>query len=167
MNKFSFFCNNALKIGTSKFVKLGKKVACVSFHFSVCFFYLSLRLEPSSVLCFAFFCSGSIKAQSSVLSRAYSLLGGLFFVFYNIYIYPIFRQKFFTNFLELTVKCIVEIIQKILHHHHHRFIDECILLYLFLFFCFFAYLMIINMTMVCMRVCVCMCVGGCVYINAC
>lgn len=38
MNKFSFFCNNALKIGTSKFVKLGKKVACVSFHFSVCFF---------------------------------------------------------------------------------------------------------------------------------
>lgn len=110
MNKFSFFCNNALKIGTSKFVKLGKKVACVSFHFSVCFFYLYLRLEPSSVLCFAFFCSGSIKAQSSVLSRAYSLLGGLFFVFYNIYI---FIQYFVKNSLQISQNLQLNVQQKL------------------------------------------------------
>lgn len=52
---------------------------------------------------FVFFSAGGYEWST--------LLG---FIFYNIYFIQYFVQKFFTNFFELTVKCIVEIIQKIL-----------------------------------------------------
>jgi len=97
---------------------------------------------------FVFFSAGGYEWST--------LLG---FIFYNIYFIQYFVQKFFTNFFELTVKCIVEIIQKILL----TFIFSS---YMICWFFFFVSIKIINMRMVCMRMCggcVCLMGDGCVF----